>query len=332
MKKIQENNQMKKISFIIPCKNEEKFISKCIYSILNLKNASNLSEIIVVDNGSNDETMNILEKFSNQLSINCLPNVSISELRNFGAIKATGEILAFIDADVELCEEWLINLIKLIFNGKTETNHLNDRNIYGSTYVNPRNPTWIQKVWYDQLEKRDESLNHYINGGNLVVFKKFFDEVGGFDKEFKTGEDVKFCMDAVKAGGKIVKNKKLVAMHHGYPRDLKSFFRREKWHALGIENYLLRPWKSKDLILGIYYLFLFVLALMVMVFFGGNLFIFGILIVLLYLPILPFSFTRNKGGLLGFFMLSGLYIVWGIAKMCALLEIFLKKTVFFLRT
>jgi len=58
-------NQRTKISIIIPCLNEEKAIGLCLDNILSVINSNNFdSEVIVVDNGSNDESVNIVEKYA----------------------------------------------------------------------------------------------------------------------------------------------------------------------------------------------------------------------------------------------------------------------------
>lgn len=88
---------MAKYSIIIPAYNVEKFIKKCIDSILNqtLKNY----EIIVVNDGSTDKTLEILNNYKESIKIYSQENKGLSEARNFGIKKSTGEYLLFIDSD-----------------------------------------------------------------------------------------------------------------------------------------------------------------------------------------------------------------------------------------
>ena len=91
---------MKKISVIIPVFNREKFIQKCLDSLLGQKNTE--LEIIVVDNNSKDKTPDIVKKNAkNHKNIhyyNCKKQ-GVSAARNYGIEKATGDYLSFVDSD-----------------------------------------------------------------------------------------------------------------------------------------------------------------------------------------------------------------------------------------
>lgn len=90
-----------KISFIIPCYNVENYIARCITSILAM-NESNI-EIIAINDGSTDNTLNILNKFKNSDNITVInfdkPSGFAGMPRNAGIETASGDFLAFIDAD-----------------------------------------------------------------------------------------------------------------------------------------------------------------------------------------------------------------------------------------
>lgn len=91
---------MIKISVIVPVYNMEKYLEKCLDSLVNqtLKEI----EIIAVNDGSKDKSINILKKYSKKyknIKIYDHDNQGISKTRNFGIEKATGEYIAFIDSD-----------------------------------------------------------------------------------------------------------------------------------------------------------------------------------------------------------------------------------------
>lgn len=87
------------VSGIIICKNEEEHIASCIESALT----AGLDEIIVIDTGSSDETLNIVEKYSsNYANVNLFHHVWIDDFsaaRNFGIAHAAYDWVFFIDAD-----------------------------------------------------------------------------------------------------------------------------------------------------------------------------------------------------------------------------------------
>ena len=88
------------VSVIIPVLNGETRIKKCLESIIN-QNYKNV-EIIVVDNGSQDSTTNIvndLQKKDTRIKQYLCKEKGVSNARNFGIQKASGDYIMFVDAD-----------------------------------------------------------------------------------------------------------------------------------------------------------------------------------------------------------------------------------------
>ena len=104
-----------KISIIIPIYNGEKFIKKCLNSILNqtYKNW----EVIIVNDGSTDNTELILkeycEKDSRILSFN-KKNSGVSDSRNIGIEKAVGDYITFVDCDDWIEEDTLEKIVAIL--------------------------------------------------------------------------------------------------------------------------------------------------------------------------------------------------------------------------
>src|SRR3990172_4888781 len=244
------------ISIIIPCKNEEVYISRCIDSIFKQEDMILDKEVIVVDNGSTDKTIRILESYGADIKFYVCPHLPIAGLRNFGVEKSSKEWIAFIDADVEVDKYWGKMLSEFLQDQVKKG--INVKNIItGSTCLVPNNHTWIEQVWYEQLMLRDATVTKYINSGNMILHRELFNRLGGFDISYKTGEEEKLCENArVYHNGIILKNHNIKAVHHGYPKNIVAFFQRMRWHGKGMSKYLLTPWKSKPLLLAIYYLFL----------------------------------------------------------------------------
>ena len=85
------------ISIIVPTFNRSHFLSTTLNSILNQKYQN--FELIVVDDGSTDNTPEILKKYNNKLTIIRQENKGVSSARNLGITKAKGEYIAFCDSD-----------------------------------------------------------------------------------------------------------------------------------------------------------------------------------------------------------------------------------------
>lgn len=88
------------ISVVIPAYNAEKYISKCIHSVL--KQTYEDIEVIVIDDGSSDNTYYVCEEIKqldSRVKLYSISNSGVSHARNFGIQKCSGEYLTFLDAD-----------------------------------------------------------------------------------------------------------------------------------------------------------------------------------------------------------------------------------------
>jgi len=93
---------MPKLSIIIPAYNAEQYIKQCLDSILqNSKESLSKTEIIVINDGSTDNTLKILESYNQHknIKIHTTKNQGVSAARNLGISLAKGEWVTFIDAD-----------------------------------------------------------------------------------------------------------------------------------------------------------------------------------------------------------------------------------------
>lgn len=89
------------LSIIVPVYNVEKFIDKCLYSLVN-QTLQDI-EIIIVNDGSTDNSQNIIDEYvknySNKLVSLNKENGGLSDARNFGLKHASGEYVGFVDSD-----------------------------------------------------------------------------------------------------------------------------------------------------------------------------------------------------------------------------------------
>jgi len=208
------------VSVIIPAYNEEKHIRKCLESINNLNYPSDLYEIILVDNGSTDKTVEIAKHFTELLFV--CPELNISGLRNYGAKKARGEIYAFIDADCVADADWLNIAVKSMKE---------DECVTGAYCQISPDPTWVEKTWGLRIPQGRREVPH-LGAANLIVRAGIFNTVGGFDEKLKTGEDYEFCV-RVKKIAKVILDDRIKVTHYGNPKTIKEFMKREIWHGLG---------------------------------------------------------------------------------------------------
>jgi len=214
-----EHDTQYKFSFIIPVLNGEKFIGSCIDHIL--AEMQDGDELIVVDNGSTDGTLDIVGQYDS-IKLLQFPGSTIAALRNRGSEAATGDLFAFIDSDCLICPGWRQEVQSVLKDESIDAT--------GSRYDIPEKPHWIEKAWYSKKSRGQRRIN-YINSGNLVLKRNVFKAVGGFDEVLVTDEDYDLGERLNQKGHVIVEAPQVRAIHLGNPKSLRAFYRKERWHA-----------------------------------------------------------------------------------------------------
>ncbi len=225
-------------SVIIPVRNEERNIAKCLASLQRMPCGPEFFEVIVVDNGSTDRTREVASTFQKSLSLIILerPNVYISAVRNTGAAVAQGRYLAFLDSDCEVHPDWLGEASRAVVEGRT--------GVFGSFYLIPDGSSWVARHWYDERDKKAYGEISYLPSGNLFVSHELFRELGGFDESIQTNEDYEFCQRVRAAGFPITCIPALGVIHWGTPQSLAEFFRKNRWHGMHVFRVYLRSFPA----------------------------------------------------------------------------------------
>ncbi|MGC9103419.1 MAG: glycosyltransferase [Candidatus Methanodesulfokora sp.] len=187
------------ISVIIPTKNEERYIKKCLVSLG--KQRKYIKEIIVVDGGSTDRTVEIARKYADIVLVD--PKLdSPGKGRNAGAKIAKGSILAFVDADTLVCDKW----------GEAIINAFSQKEVLmASGPVYPYDSSiWLKIAYifaYDFLVRvtRLLKITHFL-GLNVAYRKDFFIKMGGFPNT-KLSEDILLSMKIGRCGKSIFSRK-----------------------------------------------------------------------------------------------------------------------------
>jgi len=305
---------MLKVSIIIPMRNEEKNIQLCLDSIACNSFPKEQYEIICVDNGSTDRTLEIASGYTKNLYQ--LPDTTISAMRNYGAQRAQGEYLAFIDSDCVADKSWLQSA-SMYFGSESIV-------CFGSTPDIPSDATWVQKTWYLSKQIRsDVQPVEWLESMNLIMKKDVFLEVGGFNEKLETCEDVDLCY---RIGQKyqIISDKKIRVVHLGEAKTLGEFFRKEVWRGKGnlkgLKEHGLKLKEIPSIVLPLYYLLLPPIFLLLL-FVNGTLFAIMSLVVLLAGPPLLVSIyvTGRMSNFRYVFQASMVYLVYFIARAISLI-------------
>lgn len=185
------------LSIIIPVYNVELYLKECIDSVI--KQDIENYEIICINDGSTDESFRILKNYSekyNFIKVLNQKNKGLSETRNVGLFKASGEFIIFLDSDDFIKENSLKDLIKIIKENKLEVLAYNYINYYNKKkyFIEDRkitqNKTMTGIEYYKEMSKDKSCPMSWLN-----IYRKDFLIANGL--KFCEGiihEDVEFMI------------------------------------------------------------------------------------------------------------------------------------------
>ncbi len=217
------------ISVIIPTYNEAKYIGLCLISLHHQSLAP--KQIIVVDDGSTDDTLKILQNLKRKIS-----NLKLLEqghqgagaARNLGAKHAAGEILVFVDADMEFDQDFLKNLVAPIINDKTKGTFSKDELV--KNWENP----WA-RGWNYCLNLKTSRIipPNYPDTAPVfrAILKSEFNKVNGFDENRGYDDDWSLA-EKLNYQATIANN---AIYYHYNPDSPAEIFLQAKWR--GIRKY-----------------------------------------------------------------------------------------------
>lgn len=232
---------MKLVSVIIPTKNNEKILDRCLSSIKN-QSYKNI-ELVVVDNNSTDKTKKIASRYTNVI-LNKGPE-RVAQ-RNFAARIAKGDFLFFIDSDMELDKDVIKECVELA--KEKEAIVIEENNIGNTFWTKCRN-----------FERKTYVGDEYIVAARFFKKNVFF-ALGGYDENLIINEDISLHHHLRTAGYKIGRInarinhyedhtlKDVIKKNFYYGKTLRQYFKKNpshavKHHSIYRLNAYLRNWK-----------------------------------------------------------------------------------------
>jgi glycosyltransferase involved in cell wall biosynthesis len=213
-------------SIVIPAHNAIATLPACLDSVTKMEKPSGGYEIIVVNDGSTDETPICAARFGATViskRFDC-----VAAVRNAGAAIASGTILAFLDADVVVDVRWL----------RHAEEHYFSRGWSGVLSYADRAPIdagWIGTAWNDPLRRSafHGSAPQFMPTRNLFVPRELHEAIGGFDENLfaghRTGEDKDYTWRLKQMNVPLFCDQSLDMVHLGRERTLKELLRKERW-------------------------------------------------------------------------------------------------------
>ena len=208
--------QSPKVSVIIVNFNGKSLVEECLKSLFKVDYDN--FEVILVDNNSNDETINFITKnYPSIILIKLDSNKGFAEPNNIGSKNAKGEYLLFLNNDTIVTPNFISEMIKVIENNQeigicqslllksddTVDSSGDFIDILGVVFSSKKIPNKVQKI-------------SSAKGASLLIRKQLFDDLGGFDKKFfATFEDVDLGWRAWILGYTVVIVPKSIVYHLG---------------------------------------------------------------------------------------------------------------------
>ncbi len=192
------------VTIIVPCWNEEKTVSKTLHSLLHLDYPKDKLKVMVVDDGSTDNTWNVVQKFKNnpQIALYSKENGGKYTALNFGLSKTTSELVGCLDADSYVHKDALRHIVP----------YFDDKEIMA---VAPSVKLWKPKGILQLLQKVEygfgiftRKMFHYmqavyITPGPFSIFRReVFEKLGTYRHAHNT-EDIEIALRIQKNGYKI---------------------------------------------------------------------------------------------------------------------------------
>lgn len=189
-------------------------------------------EIIVVDHGSADDSAAVASAAG--ATVERMPRGTVAGLRNHAAARASGRLLAFVDADHTLDPGWISAALDTFEDPAAAA--------AGADYVSPAQATPVQRA-YDRLRRHPSGRVEveWLGSGNLIVRREVFHALGGFDASLQTCEDVDICRRVRERGLSLVSDERLRSVHWGDPATLRAVFFGELWRG---RNNLRVTWRG----------------------------------------------------------------------------------------
>ena len=191
---------MHSVSIIVPAYNAESTIEKCIASITeSIKNTSTpeIFEIIIINDGSTDNTKKIISNIPGVKIVNHDKNLGLPFARNSGINHSNADYMIFIDSDIVISNNWIDSMYKSIHNSK---NIVGINGVIGS-YPNKKLSDLDNYLFGKFRGVKNVNINTPLNYkffvfSNTIIKRNVLNEIGFFDESlFKYGgEDTELSL------------------------------------------------------------------------------------------------------------------------------------------
>ncbi|MFH1413464.1 MAG: glycosyltransferase family 2 protein, partial [Candidatus Omnitrophota bacterium] len=210
------------VSIVVVNYNGRQYLKKCFRALSKLNYPGNKIEILMVDNCSDDDSVNLVKKNFPKVKILKNDINNYARANNLGAKKAKGDFIAFINNDVQVHKNWLVELINVmhrekrlgIAGGKIL---FIDGRIHSTGHEEYPNFCWGDRGFRHEDKGQYENVEEVpsLCGAAVLFRKSCLDQIGLFDEDFIMYlEDVDMCFRCTRDNWKVLYVPKSIAKHH----------------------------------------------------------------------------------------------------------------------
>lgn len=192
------------VSIIIPCYNSKLWVQEAVESCLN-QTYPNI-EIIVVDDGSTDGSLEVLRRYLPHIGLETGPNRGGNSARNRGFALSRGEYIQYLDADDYLEVDKIARQARFLEETKADA-------VYGDLRYRKHLPD-VSFSYLDRIEVSGDQQDilasllafwgAQVNGGAVLYKRQVINKVGGWDESLRAAQDTDFLTSVALSGAKIL--------------------------------------------------------------------------------------------------------------------------------
>lgn len=219
------------VSIIIPTRNYWNVLKPCLDSLKKTEWPKEQLEIIIVDNGSDEELtisgLNAREQAGEIRVVRHDSDFNWSELNNIGASHAKGEVLVFLNNDIEVIESNWLNIL-VAFAREPKVGAVGSKLLYpdrsvqhGGVVIGINGGAGHAHLFIDEKQGGYQDLANInrevsaVTGACIAVERFKFEQVGGFDENFKVAfNDIAFCLTLMQHGYLNIYAADSILLHH----------------------------------------------------------------------------------------------------------------------
>ncbi|NVN99103.1 MAG: mycofactocin biosynthesis glycosyltransferase MftF [Geobacteraceae bacterium] len=222
----EQSSQLPQVSIVIPVMNRAEELRRCLKSLALLNYPEEKLQIIVVDDGSSDDSSEVARGLGALVVLSGGTGRGPAAARNVGAAIASGEILAFIDSDCTASSSWLDELVPAFADPKiVAVGGLVDGMCHESSVDHYENVMSSLSLGGRELSGGSGDDTFYLPSCNMLVRRAPFQNAGGFNDTMHVGEDVDLTW-RLRDSGWTITYLPIGKVYHAHRSSIRSFMSR----------------------------------------------------------------------------------------------------------